>query len=480
MKKLKLLIYFTSILLCIGSTTYAGDRTKGGDGVDQNSGVILRDLFEKQCMWEKGPDFAKKLSYLPELLNRIKNLNLYFSFLLTDEIKNVVICPYEGNLTQVNTEDSNKVTVFNFQKQKIQLALRWQNKIWISMPNFRKLSDPKGQLTRPQIQAYLFVHELTHSFIPDETPFRNEKVKSVVSSIVNSKSSSEFEYQLSQNNVTPIFTNQTITDITDRFKKSNYLTSLDELKKTISAIRLAQMVYKAGSLTYDLEDLKNHIMSAFDLNYINIQCSNVLNKKIDTADLFSYRDPSTRYHLQDAMWYIESCFIMKNIKNTSLISENFKLHPFLQNFLTVEKFVEYPDLIMSTYLENFSGSYSLKIPQPEIVGCALTSYDPHKSVLPECTIARKRYEAISYYYDLFENKKIRTPEVIKVIRIILHIQSLLDLGWYRSVSYNWDKRGFTQIDQMCYRFFDISIFEKTPDFFKFFKKDIRNACGLRS
>lgn len=190
---------FSLLILFLSQASWSGPgNTSGGDGITSTNGVSFRDLSEHQCRWISGIEFAKQIPELNKILTRIGELNFYLPDQFQDQINRVTICPYEGALRLLNTEDSDKTTNYVFQdgSKKIQLGLRRDNLIWISMPYFRKLEDPKHKYSPEQLKAYFFLHELSHGLIPQGISMRNEKVKSFVAALATARNSEELERQM--------------------------------------------------------------------------------------------------------------------------------------------------------------------------------------------------------------------------------------------------------------------------------------------
>lgn len=193
----------TSQTLPIQIASGGGIHGGGGDGIKSSKGVVFRDLVETPCQWVPASEFAQQLTELPTILGRIEKLNFYLPSQFKEQIKKVSICPYEGALTLLNTEDAEKLTVYEYKngERKVQLGIRFENKVWISMPYFKSLKDPRKVYSTDELKAYFFLHELSHGLIPMEIYMRNEKVKAFVAALATSSTTENLEYQMKMNEV---------------------------------------------------------------------------------------------------------------------------------------------------------------------------------------------------------------------------------------------------------------------------------------
>ena len=148
----------------------------GGVTVEINNRPALRDLVDKTvCKWISGPEFQKQ--FVPDsktVVDKIKKHHWYLGDLYERQINEVIVCLTEGPLKKIPDQDLDAVTIYPYETR--QAAIRAGQMIFVDMSVFRRMLN---QLHRD----FLFIHEITHSFIPfdpKETSRRYESLRSFV------------------------------------------------------------------------------------------------------------------------------------------------------------------------------------------------------------------------------------------------------------------------------------------------------------
>ena len=166
------------LLFCIGilftSLAFAGgtDVGSGGESIDYRGRPALRDLVDNTvCLWKPADEFVGALPHFKVILNSVAKANWYLASLYERELPKLHICLTRGSLKPIPTEDQDGLTIVE-DEAKHQAAIRLNDMIYVDTKIFNGMDDYN--------QAYLAFHEITHSFIPLDTPRRNMKVRSFV------------------------------------------------------------------------------------------------------------------------------------------------------------------------------------------------------------------------------------------------------------------------------------------------------------
>ena len=147
---------------CNAISAFAGsDGTRGGgQTIDLKGRPVLRDLYDNtSCIWENAYDFGRELPQYRKILALIRERHWYAAFTYERETKNLKVCKSNAPLVSIPAEDRDSVTIVRYQTS--QAAIRLNDRIYIDFNIFNKMNEVD--------QGYLFVHEITHSFIPMNT-----------------------------------------------------------------------------------------------------------------------------------------------------------------------------------------------------------------------------------------------------------------------------------------------------------------------
>jgi len=195
-------LLFATIALAEGTGTSVGG---GGQTVDVGGKPTLRDLVEKTVCAEhvSGDDLASELPHFAKIMTAIESVQYYFASSIKNELPNLTVCFTKGNLKQIQTEDQDGLTIYTENDSTKQVAIRLDNMVYIDQKIFRAMDK--------QSQAYLLLHEVSHSFIPMDVTRRNSKLRNLIASIhtneKNPMSKKRFKLQLIANDVMPDFFN---------------------------------------------------------------------------------------------------------------------------------------------------------------------------------------------------------------------------------------------------------------------------------
>ncbi len=174
----------------------AGDGTKGGDTFKINGRTRLRDLVDKSnCFWVHTDEFVKDVPEFEKILKRVETMHWYLAHALRQESRATGICKIEGAIKNIQTDDLDGLTYYQLPGKKSQMAIRLNDDIYLSLTGFK----PGPDSMPPEDQGYAVVHELMHTFIPDDTAMRNTKVKSMTSIIQQDLATESFKFQMEKN-----------------------------------------------------------------------------------------------------------------------------------------------------------------------------------------------------------------------------------------------------------------------------------------
>ncbi len=198
MKNILLNLLIGATILTFAEVTLAGDGTKGGDNVKIEGRTRLRDLVDNSnCLWVHTDQFVNDVPAFDGILKKLENTHWYFAHALRQESRSTGICKIDGSIKDITTEDLNGLTYYQLPGKKSQMAIRLNDDIYLSMAGFKK-----GPGAMPEEdQGYGVVHELMHSFIPDDTYMRNIKVRSMTAVIQSNLPTESFKYQMEKNNL---------------------------------------------------------------------------------------------------------------------------------------------------------------------------------------------------------------------------------------------------------------------------------------
>jgi hypothetical protein len=187
-----------AILAASPLSALAGQDRGGGQIVDIGKNQVLRDFVDStNCEWVEAEDIVAKLEHFPRILDTLRPLHWYFAKLVETEPRNLMVCETQGRLTNVPTEDIDGVGVVSLKGAK-PIAVRINNTVFLDKATFKRLDSVT--------QAYVFFHEIMHSFIDWKEEMRNTKLRSFVATVrkqeTNPMSSEYFLLQMRQNGIT--------------------------------------------------------------------------------------------------------------------------------------------------------------------------------------------------------------------------------------------------------------------------------------
>lgn len=160
----------------IETKTDGGVDLGGGVTINVNNRPALRDLVDQTtCQWISAREFQE--TYVPgtgRIIESIKNVHWYLGDAYEREIQDMLICLTSGPLKKIPDQDLDAVTVYPHETR--QAAIRAGRLVFLDMSIFANMMN---QMHR----EFLFVHEVTHSFIPFDrysVEKRNESLRSFV------------------------------------------------------------------------------------------------------------------------------------------------------------------------------------------------------------------------------------------------------------------------------------------------------------
>jgi hypothetical protein len=151
------------------SKTYMIETKSMSGGVDLGGGVVveinkraaLRDLVDNTtCDWISGLEFQNR--FVPQaqkIIEKIKTHHWYLGHAYSHEAADALVCLTSGPLKKIPDQDLDAVTVFPFETK--QVAVRAGRMIFVDMTIFANMINQTHR-------DFLWIHELTHSFIPFE------------------------------------------------------------------------------------------------------------------------------------------------------------------------------------------------------------------------------------------------------------------------------------------------------------------------
>lgn len=168
------LMFFATSALALAGGGGNSDVGGGGRVVDISGRPALRDLWDNtNCIWMPSRDFRQSLKQLPTVLESIRGTHWYLALNFEKEGDELFICETQGDLKEVPADDFDAVAIYR--KDSQQIAIRLNNRVYID----RKLFDQLDETS----QAFLFLHEVAHSYLPLNVTQRNQKLRSFISVI---------------------------------------------------------------------------------------------------------------------------------------------------------------------------------------------------------------------------------------------------------------------------------------------------------
>lgn len=168
------------------SSQYSMGTNSGGGGVtvDINKRPALRDLVDSTtCEWAWARQFQKQ--YAPgsiPVLEKVKEAHWYLGDIYDREIGRIKVCMTHGPLKEIPVEDQDSVTIFSDETR--QAAIRLNDMIFIDM-------NILNEMPSQQHRDFMFIHEVTHSFIPMKVSRRNESLRSFVKMLAEQEITAE-------------------------------------------------------------------------------------------------------------------------------------------------------------------------------------------------------------------------------------------------------------------------------------------------
>lgn len=201
-QKIKALLILVAVAAAsVAAHAKEGTVGNGGETINVDGRPSLRDLVDKTtCVWESGTRFLERLSEFSRIIEAIRPTHWYLAYLIEREARDLKICPSNAPLITVTTNDLDGLAVFELETR--QVAIRIADRVYLDNRIFSQM--------RPLHQAFLYVHEIMHRFIPRDTLMRNSKLRSLISALHHHMdhplTKSEFGLQLSMNGVaiTPV------------------------------------------------------------------------------------------------------------------------------------------------------------------------------------------------------------------------------------------------------------------------------------
>lgn len=192
MKQPKLWSLALGLLSTVASAGTATGVGGGGNTIDVNGRPSLRDLVDTTlCSWVSGDAMESRLPYLPNIYRSLDRFDPIYAQLLQQEAQRVTFCLTDGDLVQVKTEDQDGLTIFLDNTR--QVAIRLNDTVYID----RKILGGMDERN----QAYLFVHELMHAFIPVTVTPQSVLFLSLDSQLTSEYAQSRYGISLPQRNM---------------------------------------------------------------------------------------------------------------------------------------------------------------------------------------------------------------------------------------------------------------------------------------
>ena len=189
----------------VSSAFAAGDTGSGGVGggggvtLDAKDIAKLRDLVDPTaCTLQWAKDFQKETAPGSiDIINQIKVAHWYFGNAYEREINHIIVCKTSGPLKKINVTDPDSLAVFPPPGEKVnekQAAIRMGQFIVVDMTELNKM-------TLARHKDFLFVHEVTHSFLPMGVPARNDKLRAIIKNLAIKISPESLELNILANGI---------------------------------------------------------------------------------------------------------------------------------------------------------------------------------------------------------------------------------------------------------------------------------------
>lgn len=195
MKKNLLLTSLFCLLFTFNSITQAGKEGGGGQGVAaEKQTLALRDLVDPStCSWRTALEFQEE--FVPDILTFIQQLtkvHWYLANAFEREIGQIRFCATRAPLKEISAEDRDSLAIYEV--EGVQVAARLGNDVFVDMTKFE-------HMTIPGHQSALFIHEISHSFLPMDVPRRNDSLRSFVKMLSGKLSKTSLAINIESNNV---------------------------------------------------------------------------------------------------------------------------------------------------------------------------------------------------------------------------------------------------------------------------------------
>lgn len=181
-----------------GSGGSSSGARGGGEATNLDGKPALRDLVDNTvCNWVPAKEFLPRLTHYPKIIRSLISANWVFSVELEDSGSELDICLVNGPLKKLSSEELNDVTVYSTATE--QVAIRYGQNIYLNLPLFEKMDAIN--------QAYLYLHEVMHSFVGKIIPQRMSKLRSMVAAIrqneLHPTTEERFYYLMLKNDISP-------------------------------------------------------------------------------------------------------------------------------------------------------------------------------------------------------------------------------------------------------------------------------------
>jgi len=155
-----------------------GAGAHGADGTYVNDKLVFRDFMAKNgakggmTLVAENKSYLESIPDLVPLIQEIAEVNPGVAMALWEQLSNASLWRTNAKLPVL----PYSLTTVVGPKADVQIAIRDDNDIVVSIPALKKAVDEKFVPIKP---SYAFVHEALHGLIPGDGPFHHERVRAV-------------------------------------------------------------------------------------------------------------------------------------------------------------------------------------------------------------------------------------------------------------------------------------------------------------
>jgi len=226
-----LVVCILAFCTSFGAKAQGNFQGNGGETVNYDGKPTLRDLIDRgaQNIVPLNQFISERVPYFPTIIDSIRRVHWYLASVLEREPKRLDIILLNGRLQPIPVDEQGGLTIVEYETE--QVAIRCGNQIILSMEIFNRMDEKN--------KGYLMIHEIMHSLFPQDTPFRNLRLRTMVAVIETNEttpmSGEEFAQQIQKTMLKITATTEAIDQYRELFEKLFNGTVTDTEKLQLAA-----------------------------------------------------------------------------------------------------------------------------------------------------------------------------------------------------------------------------------------------------